>query len=150
MMLQRSTDADFLNRVVNHPEVSRWMLGFKPPFDLSHLVNDPANIFLANEHGGFLFLKQEDYTYGVHTQFLPEGRGNSLRLARDAAFWMFTQSDALAIETYVPVDNVAARKLTIATGFSLWHSMEVNGRACELYFFTLKQWAKTLCQQPSH
>src|SRR5687768_12316560 len=105
MTLQRSTDAAFLNQVVDNPEVSRWMLGFEPPYDLSPLVANPDNIFLANEHGGFLFLKQEQYTYGVHTQFLPEGRGNSLPLARDAAFWMFTQSDALAIETYVPVDN---------------------------------------------
>lgn len=149
MTLARSTDAVLLNRVVNHPEVSRWMLGFKPPYDLSPLVQDPANIFLANEHGGFLFIKQEQYTYGVHTQFLPEGRGNSLSLARDAAFWMFTQSDALAIETYVPADNVAALKLTLAMGFSHWLDTEVNARPCGIYVLTLKQWAKSLCQQQS-
>lgn len=146
-MLQRSTDAALLNRVVNHPEVARWMLGFEPPYDLSPLIQNPANIFLANEHGGFLFLKQEHDVYEVHTQFLPEGRGNSLPLARDAAFWMFTQSDALAIQTYVPESNLPALRLTQAMGFSCWGESEVNGHACSVYVLTIKEWARGLCQQ---
>ncbi len=146
-MLQRSTDVDLLNRVVNHPEVSKWMVGILPPYDMSPLLENPDNIFLANEHGGFLYLKQEHSVYEVHTQFLPEGRGNSAPLARESVFWMFTQSDALAITTYVPKDNPKAKRLTLATGFTLWGEMMVNGYECEVYMLTLKEWAKSLCQR---
>lgn len=150
-MLQRSKDADHLNEVLNHPEVSRWMLGLPPPYDCSQLLANSDNVYLANEHGGFLFLKQDDYVYEVHTQFLPEGRGNSLRLARDAAFWMFTRSDALAITTYVPTDNPAALALTNAMGFlTCQDHKEFNGRTCTVHLLTIKDWARSLCQRQSH
>lgn len=150
IVLQPSKDHVFLNRVLNHPEVSKWMLGLKPPFDCSKILQDPDTIFLANEHGGFLFLKEENQNYDVHTQFLPEGRGDSLRLARDAAFWMFTRSDAMSISTYVPYDNPAALRLTQAVGFERLPDIEVLGALCSYHKLSIKTWARSLCQQLSH
>lgn len=146
-LLARCTDAEFLNSVVNHPEVARWMVGFEPPFDFSPVLADQANVFLANCHGGFLFVAtQERCKYEVHTQFLPEGRGNSLALARDAAWYMFTQTDCLAIETYVPAGNEAARRLTLSMGFKPCLDIEVNGHECTVYMLNIKSWARGLCQ----
>jgi hypothetical protein len=125
------------------------MLGLKPPFDSSQLLSNPDNIYLANEYGGFLFIKDGDRTYDVHTQILPEGRGTSLALARDAAFWMFTRSDAMALSTYVPYDNPAALRLTEAMAFQRLPDIEVSGTVCAKYLLTIKQWARSLCQQQS-
>jgi hypothetical protein len=150
-MLERSTDAAHLSRVMSHPEVARWMMGLPPPYDASPLVSNPDNVYLANEHGGFLFLKQEaNAVYEVHTQLLPEGRGNSLPLARFAAWYMFTKTDCEAIETYVPHDNHAALGLTKAMGFEHWIDCHVLSQPCSIYILTLKQWARSLCQPQSH
>jgi len=146
----RSIDAAFLNRVVNHnsvfPHVS---LGASKPLDLSACVADSRNYFLANEFGGFLLLRQHDYVYQVHTQFLPEGRGKTaLKAGRWAAHYMFTQTDCLRIDTTVAYDNRHADWFTKALNFSKWDDVVVNGVPSHYYVLTLKQWARSLaCQQ---
>lgn len=147
MMLQRSTDADFLNRVLNHPEVARWMCGFQPPFDLSSVLGNDANVFLANKFGGFLFVKLGKGRYEVHTQLLPEGRGNSLELAKDAAWYMFTQTDCMEIQTYSPKENLPAWKLTVSMGFRPIRGKKLNGHQCTVFSLDIKTWARSLCQQ---
>lgn len=149
-MLKRSTDAAFLNRVVNHPEIARWMCGLQPPFDLAPALAHPSTIFLANEYGGFLFLADGNEAYEVHTQFLPEGRGNTLELARQAAWYIFTQTEALAIRTHVPDGNVAARKLTERMGFALCGELWINDHRSDIYILNVKQWARSLCQSQFH
>jgi len=144
-----SKDAAFLNRVANDPSVFPWIsLGLKPPLDLTALLEDEHNIFLANEFGGFLFIAKPDYVYDVHTQFLPEGRGRTaLAAAREAAFHMFTKTDAMRIDTTVALANRAADRLTRMMGFSKWGETEVNGTPSNYYVLTLKEWARGLtCQ----
>lgn len=150
MTLYRSTNAEHLNRVLNHPEVARWMVGISPPYDSSAVLADSSNIYLANEHGGFLFISEDEYVYEVHTQFVPEGRGDSLARAKEAAYWMFTRTDCLAIRTYVPEDNPAALALTRAMFFVENGRIEVMGRQCTVHLLTIKDWARSLCQQQSH
>lgn len=146
--LQRSYDAALLNAVVNHPEVSRWMIGIQPPYDLSAVLANTANVFLANQYGGFLFVRGEvGYRYEVHTQFLPEGRGDSFRFAKQAAWHMFTKTDCLEIETYVPKENAAAWGLTVAMSFKPCGEIEVNGHDCTVFVLNIKTWAMSLCQQ---
>ena len=75
-MLERCFDTDFINRVVNHPDV-RPFVG-DPDFgelDLSELVNRPEHWFLMGEHGGFLLMWSAPDVREVHTFVLPEGRG---------------------------------------------------------------------------
>lgn len=144
-MITRSTDAEFLNRIVNDPAMANGRLGMKD-LDLTEAVSNPDNVFLANEFGGFLFVKDGDL-YDVHTNFLPEGRGQlALEAAREAAFYIFTRTDCLAIETYVPQGNVAAAALTKRMGFSHWGDEVINGHFCRRFVLTIKQWAKSLCQ----
>lgn len=147
-MLEISRDAVFLNNVINHPEVFPHVsLGAKSPLDLSSVLEDHRNYFLANEYGGFLLLAQPDYVYQVHTQFLPEGRGRkALSAARWAEQFMFTRTDALRLDTTVAYDNKAADWFTRKVGFVKWDDVEVNGVMSHYYVLTLKQWARNLCQ----
>ena len=143
-MIRPSRDAAFLNRVVNDPSVLPHVnLGLTGQLDMTPLVEDQRNVFLANEWGGFLFIDKGEFVYEVHTQFLPEGRGKSaVRAARDAADYMFTMTDALRIDTYVQFDNPAAEWLSRATGFKKWGEVEYCGQPCNYYVLTLKNWAR--------
>lgn len=133
MGVARSFDVQFLNRVVNDPAMEKSRLGVKN-IDLTAAVSDPENIFLANEYGGFLFMKDGD-GYEVHTNFLPEGRGKvALDAARDAAAYIFTQTDAHWIRTLVPRGNVAAYALTKAMGFqATGDHVRVNDTLCRVF-----------------
>lgn len=145
----RSTDAAFLNRVVNDPSVFPYVsLGLEGPFDLSGILSDWNNHFMCNEYGGFLFIKHKEYIYEVHAQFLPEGRGRSaIESALLAERYMFTKTDALRLDTYVAHDNRAASWFTRKVGFTKWGDVTVNGVPSHYYVLTLKNWARSLeCQ----
>lgn len=147
-MLLRSTEAGFLNSVVNDPSVKPWVTLGLGELDLTEAVNNPDNVFLANAWGGFLFVKDGD-CYECHTQFLPEGRGKkALEAAREAAWYIFTRTAALAIRTYVPRGNVAAAALARRVGFSVWGVVELLGTEMTVYMLTLKKWAEGLKCQP--
>ena len=137
----RSFDAEFLNRLVNDPSTEAGRLGLKD-LDLTEVLADHDNVFLANSYGGFLFVRDRD-VYEVHTNFLPRGRGPKVYdAARAAAFYMFTETDCLAIRTMVPRGNLAAKALTERMGFTRWGDTEVNGVECGLYMLTLKEWCR--------
>jgi len=151
MALTVSHDADFLNRVVNHPSVKPYVsLGFKGDMDLSAIVADPANVFLANEWGGFLLVARPGYVYELHTQFLPEGRGKpAYEAGREGCAYMFTRTDCLRIDTYIQHGHRATERYARAVGFKHWGSAEIHGHPCYYYVLTLKEWARglNLCQQ---
>lgn len=146
-MLLRSMETEFLHRVIEDPAVKPWVtLGHE--VDLTDVVKNPDNVFLANPWGGFLFVKDGD-CYECHSQFLPEGRGKkTLEAAREAAWYIFTRTPALAIRTYVPRGNVAAAALARRMGFSVWGTVEYLGTEMTVYMLTLKEWARGLgCRQ---
>lgn len=110
-------DATFLNEVANHPAV-RPMLGGDGVLDLSTLLANPLNVALQNEHGGFLFCKQDEGRYDLHTLFLRSGRGNALlKAAAFAARYMFTRTDCTEIVTRCPEPNKAADFMVRRCGF---------------------------------
>ncbi len=148
IQLKPSKDAAFLNQVVNHPEVAKWMCGYSPPFDLTETLQLDSTVFLANQYGGFLFVYDNGHPgcYEVHTQFLPEGRGRALELAKQAAWYMFTKTDAIAISTYVPASNEAAYRLTLSMGFVRYGIKVVNFEECDMFMLSIKDWARNLCQ----
>jgi len=116
-MLKRTFTAEKLNQVLNHPDVFPWvaMLGMER-LDLSDIAEDPQNVVLMNEHGGFIFVPRGD-GYEVHSQFLPEGRGESLKAAKEAADYIFSKTDAQEITTFVPQGNDGATRLVLAMRF---------------------------------
>ena len=128
-MLERTFDAERFDRVMRHPTVLPHVsLGMESLPSSALLVQDPANVVLMNEHGGFMFRQFAPDQYDVHTVFLPTGRG---RMARDAAMEarqiMFNEFHARRLVTFVPHDNPNALKLAQATGFVIDRSCECMG-----------------------
>lgn len=120
LTVDRQFNAQALNAVVNHPDVRPWVGAGSFELDLSSVVADPANVLLMNEHGGCLFERVGAGLYEVHTQFVPEGRGpGALQAVRDALHWMFTRTDAVEIQTKVPVNNLPALALVKSIGGEL-------------------------------
>lgn len=118
-MARRTMDATHLNDVANDESVLPFLgFGGQGRLDLSPIINDPANVAIESEHGGFIAVNQGAGQYEVHSMFLPEGRGaGSAALAAVAFRYMFTATDALRIVTKVPASNPAAASLARAVGF---------------------------------
>lgn len=116
-LLNRTMDATRLNEVANHPDV-RPCLGGVGPLDLSPILADPANVALANKHGGFVLVRQEVGIYEAHTMFLPESRGRAAIAAAEEGFrYLFTVTDCVEVQTQVPTSNAPAAGLASAVGF---------------------------------
>lgn len=119
--LERQTNADRINYIVNHPAVRPWTneLG-KGILDMSKDVANQKNYVLMGEHGCIIFYEIMHGLYEAHTQVLPEGRGEWAKDLVDAcAEYMFTRTSAFELMTRVPSRHVAAKALTIYTGMKL-------------------------------
>lgn len=117
MSVVRETNADRLNEVVNHPYVRPWVGGGSDALDLSDIVSNPNNLLLMAEGGGLLFVKTDIGIYEVHTQFVPEHRGEkALQAVKDALRFVFTRTDCIEVQTKVPDGNRAALALVKAIG----------------------------------
>jgi len=118
-MIRRATDAEFLNRVLNHPEIRPWIADpSQGTLDMSAAVANPANVCLTGTHGVLFFFKYFDGYYEVHSQVLPEGRGEwAKEFAEQCVRFMFSATDCVEILTRVPQGHVAAAALTRAMGF---------------------------------
>lgn len=147
----REHHARRLNRVVNHPEVYRWVRGYATePLDLSPTVANPANVLLMGEHGGVLFVAHQPGLYEAHTQVTPEGRGAwALAMVRAALFWMFTRTDAIEIMTKCPKGNLGARALARAVGGTKEFTarkgwvVDLDPVDADVFGLTLQAWART-------
>lgn len=118
-MLKVCRDVEFVNSIMNHPEVRPFIGPGPDVLDLAAFMAEPRNVVLATEDGCFLFHWYTTGVYEVHTNFLPQGRGRkSLAAAKAAAHWMFTQTDCTEILTKIIASNVAAVWLTEKMNFS--------------------------------
>ena len=117
MILERTTDGQRMQRIIEHPSVFPHVSLGDAHVDLVKHVENPENICLMNEWGGFLFVKLSDTEYEVHTQFLPQGRGRRvIKAAREALNEMFRKCER--ITTYVPDGNKGADSLCRAFRFA--------------------------------
>jgi hypothetical protein len=117
-MLERTFDTERVEAVVRHPTVYPHVnLGHEIP-SLAGLVENPSNVCLFNEHGGFLFYCFAPGCYDVHTVLLPSGRGaKAIAAAKEARTMMFGQYGATLLVTFVPDSNTHARRLAERVGF---------------------------------
>lgn len=117
-MITRTMDATFLNEVANNPEVRPFLGGGLEPLDLTAKVQDPNNIALLGDDGGWLLQGMMPGVYELHTLFLPAGRGRAyFARAKEALRYVFTATDALEILTKCPDDNAGARMAASLVGF---------------------------------
>lgn len=146
-MIKRTMDAAFLNVVVNHPDVRPWV-GGSGPLDVSSIIQDPNNVALVTETGGFILTKQDQHRYELHTQFLPEGRGPAmLDAAREGLRYMFAATDCLEIVTKVAASNRPAALLARHVGFdpiftrdAAWPEPGGSLSAVTYYCLTFDRW----------
>lgn len=88
--------------------------------DISPLLLDARNVLLMTEGGGLFFNWLAPGMYELHNSFLPKYRGRwSFEAALEAARWMFTRSDCLAIVQRVPAISRVMRWSARALGATL-------------------------------
>lgn len=127
--IRRTLDGGFLNTVANHPKVRPHLLG-EGPLDVCPAVSDPANITLQTAHGGWVLHNLGGGAYEVHSLFLPEGRGATVKVALiEALDYVFAHTDCVRLITRLPKGNVAARALARIAGFQPWFVSSGDERA---------------------
>lgn len=145
----REYSAERINVVCNHPDVRPWLGGGTGALDLSATIADQRNVLLMGEGGGLLFVCLRPGQYEVHTQFLPDARGeNAVKVTRDALRYMFTRTDAAEILTKVPECNKGAKGLVRAINGtkrfrreSAWIAPDGTPCAVDYYALTIQDWA---------
>jgi hypothetical protein len=117
-MIRRSFDASEINPILNSPGVFEAIkLPGMDKFEISSVVQNPANVLLLAEGGGIIFAQQEPGIYEVHTAFVEQFRGrHAIRASREAYRWMFTHTDCMVLQTKVPDFNRAAYKFCELVG----------------------------------
>jgi hypothetical protein len=150
-MIERVFDGEKINRIVNDPSVYPWVRGVcEGPLDLGPLLADKRHVCLVGEFGGCLFTQQSPGIYEVHSQFLPQGRGeHAIKVVREALHWMFTRTDAVEIWTRCPKGNLAARALARAIGgreeMTVARGWVQDGKIipAAIFSMTVQEWMKT-------
>ena len=145
----RTTDTARINEIVNHPQVRPWVADLEEgEIDLAAQVANENTIVLLGEHGGFVLWRLLPGVYEVHTQILPNGRGDwALRFVQAGFRWMFTRTDAFEILTRVPAGHLAAKALAVASGFSFEFTADRRYRfrgkdvLVDVYSTQLQDWA---------
>lgn len=150
-MIERVFDGEKINRIVNDPSVYPWVRGVcEGPLDLGPLLSDKRHICLMGEFGGCLFTQQSPGIYEVHSQFLPQGRGEqAINTVREALHWMYTRTDAVEIWTRCPKGNLGARALARAIGgreeMTVARGWVQDGKiiTAAIFSLTIQEWMKT-------
>lgn len=140
-MVERTLNADFINGVMNHKAVRPW-LGGEGDIDVTALVENPDNVCLVNEGGGFLCVQISPGVYEVHSQFLPQFRGEStVHFTKKCAEYMFIRTNCHTVLTQVPDDNLPASVLAGAVGFKELFRRENGTRGPTSYQrLTIDEW----------
>lgn len=146
-MIQRATDATFINAVLNHPSVRPHVHGKPGPLDMTAAIQDPNNLVLTGEHGGMILVQHIPGCWEIHTQVLPEGRGRwALEMAQSCMDWLFSKTNATDIFTRIPAGNIAAEALTRACGAMLeervWQDLGDGPGWVKLYSGRIQDWIK--------
>jgi hypothetical protein len=116
MRLERTFDGQRMQCIVEHPSVLPHISLGDSHVDLVRHVENPDNVCLMNEFGGFLFVNLGDGEYEIHGQFLPAGRGvRVVNAMREALGFIFNRGHK--VHAYVPDGNRGTDSLCRAFGF---------------------------------
>lgn len=143
-MIRRTLDPAFLNAVANHPEVFPWLGASGDEIDIAPLVENPQNIAISAQHGGWILVRLEPGVYELHTMFLPEGRGKAyLSASKEAMRYLFACTDATEILTKCPDNNGAARMAAATAGFKERFRRDgawIDGSGVSYQGLTIEDW----------
>lgn len=113
-MITIASSADFMNTVINHPQVKPTACpGLEEFVDFSFIVESDDHFFLeCKPHGGFCMQCNDYDSYVVHTAFLPDTPSALVRQAVVEAFDVaFLELDAMEVWTSACSSNVPAMRL---------------------------------------
>lgn len=87
-------------------------------FDVTTFFGPFFLVLSPNEWTVFVLVPVNSFTYEVHTNILPEGRGKlAIEACDEALFWVFSETNILKLITHVPISNVPAYALARKAGF---------------------------------
>ncbi len=139
----RTFDSDRFNEIANHSDV-RSHLGGEGVLDFTELCGNVQNYcFLTdNLDGGYLLQYIGDGTYIVHTIALKSARGTPMATLMAEGFkFMFTATDCMEIQTFVPDGNRAAERWTEFAKFKKTFRREnyflLNGNIVGVQFYNM-------------
>jgi RimJ/RimL family protein N-acetyltransferase len=147
-MLTRQRTASRLTELANDKSIYPWIKGpLVGRFETCSIVNNPNNIVMIGEYGGYVFLGMGDGIYDAHSLILPEGRGKwALKAAHEALDSIF--EIATEVTMMVPKGNIAVRALVLRLGAKLKERRE-NGWwrdgasiPTDIFSITKEDWTK--------
>jgi hypothetical protein len=145
MRLERVTDTARIISLIRHPAIEPAMLmgADIAPELLAAFASSPQVVALLTDEGGFIAFPAGRQVYEIHAMLLPKSPPAE-PLLQQALRYIFQQTDALAISTWVADDNRAARRLAERAGFVPLRDAAPLGTPGTEYLLTLKEWVKGL------
>lgn len=149
MKLQRELDATRLNKIINTPEIFKWVkLPNQDYIDVTKILQNLNNFALVMDKGGSLFIQQEPGIYEVHNNYLPTVRGFiCLGLIKNALKYMFIRTDCMKVLSKIPVNNEAAKGMArllhaqlMFTRKNAWPTSDNEAIDIEYYELTYQDW----------
>lgn len=125
MIVQRSYDAEFINKVMMHPSIHPHVIddGVEDEIDVQSTLDNKNCYWLVpevdGEQIGFFLLHPANYvTWEIHTAILPEFRGEiAYQGARASIKWMFDNTRCQKIKANISMDNKVTIKFASKVGF---------------------------------
>ena len=147
--IERVFEAARANEIINHPAVRPYVADLgSGAIDLAPVATHPDIFILLGEHGVFVLRRLMPGVLEVHTQVLPEGRGEWTDAFIQAGIrWVFTHTEAFEIVTRVPEGHLAAKATTIRSGMTYEFTPDspylFRGRLrpVHVYSIRLQEWA---------
>lgn len=142
------TDTAKINALINHPSIrEHTLLGYSGNVDLSPQIQSGEALFFGDEGGGFLMHNKGQGVWEAHTQFLPEtDKRGIMTLIGEVKRHMFCKTDCILMTTFVEYSNKPALFLALRARFRKNQEIEMFGKKGDLLTFTVKDWARSLCQ----
>ena len=143
-MIQPFHNIDAINAICNHASLrDAVLLGQSADIDVGPLLDSGRAVFLGDDQGGFLCYREADGVWSIHTQFLPKARGPSVAIkAASGSKWLFQNTDATSLTTFVEHGNSRAKALSLALGFTEVAEAEYFGRAGLVLSLSIKEWVR--------
>lgn len=120
-MIKRIFDATRFNELANDTDIKALIAPYGTgELDLQPLLDNPLNVAIGNDDGGFVATKLETGVYEVHTLFHPQHASRAGVIARAGIRWMFERTDCFELQTKVPLPNEHALAFSYSNNFTHW------------------------------
>lgn len=117
----REYSSDRINYIMNHPSCRPFVASktTKGDLDVTKWVDNEKNFLLMGEHGCLMLAYLQPGVYEVHTQILPQGRGEwAKKFVLSAQHWMFTRTDMYEVLSRADRSRSRVKAFALSTGLT--------------------------------